>query len=484
MTTRHPESQAALAPAPTSTRDSNLNLRTSILCLIAIALLGGCRGPTPRNAERDREVRTSDEGAVDARCESLSFVVSLNHDDDDGDGMEDRRGPLPAAEDNLRKFVFNQPGASEVFVGEPVLLAGGGSALGTRVRAWEQDKATPFDFTRKHALPATLYLEGVEESAQEGDFGFEYQYFGGGDVALCGGASKGIVVKVRMTFSSLAPSDTKLLAQGRISMSIVKTPNVQSTYTWSYDGDGTFASASRQTTRFTAGNAFTPAQGSQLVRCNVTFETKPPGTILVTSPLDITAPRSVAASSNGELPAQQSNVIKTQDIRNVAGARRTEFGLLNYDVDYTILDQFGAPIVQSERGGAHVTAREDVPLRSAIPAGIASLQAFFDEKIPTNTSINWRNQDDGVINDNLRLGPRASTILRLQAGQLRFIPNTIGADVVTMDGHEWFVSVNGDPALAQRVTNNSLRTTVIDFQQQANGESVQFSTTYTVRTNP
>jgi hypothetical protein len=162
MTTRNPESQVALEPAPTPIRDRNLNLRTSILCLIAIALLGGCRGPASRDAQRDREVRTSDEGAVDARCESLSFAVSLNHDDDDGDGMEDRRGPLPTAEDNLRKFVFNQAGASEVFVGEPVLLAGGESALGTRVRAWEEDKVTPFDFTRKHTLPATLYLEGVE----------------------------------------------------------------------------------------------------------------------------------------------------------------------------------------------------------------------------------------------------------------------------------------------------------------------------------
>jgi hypothetical protein len=352
------------------------------------------------------------------------------------------------------------------------------------VRAWANDKVTPFDFTRKHALPATLYLEGVEDSTQEGDFGFEYQYFGQGDLALCGAAAKGTVVKARMRFSNLAPTDTKLLAQGRISMSIAKTPDVRSTYAWSYDGDGTFSSPSQQTTRFKAGNAFTPTQGSQLVRCRLTFETRPPGAIVVTSPLDITAPRSVDASRQGDLPAQLSNVIRTQDVRNANRARQIEFGLLNYDVDYTILDQFGAPIVQSERGGAHVTAREDVPLRSAIPAGITSLQAFFDEKIPRNTSINWRNQDDGVIKDNLRLGPTASTILRQQAGQLRFIPNIVGANVATMDGHAWSVSVNGDPALARPVTNNSLRTTVIDFQQQANGESVQFSTTYTVRANP
>ena len=115
--------------------------------------------------------------------------------------------------------------------------------------------------------------------------------------------------------------------------------------------------------------------------------------------------------------------------------------------------------------------------------------SFVDGEIDKERGVvveEWRRGRgaNGRIRDKLRLGPLTATILEAPQGALRFIPRTRDSNLCTMTGHDWFVSVDEDANLAKRVTNNSLQTTVSDFQQQANGESVQFSTVYTVRLVP
>jgi hypothetical protein len=448
-------------------RPGRIAFLAGICCLLMVS---GC----PR-------IGTRDVGSIEVRCSPVTFVVSLNDDDDNYNFVADhQQGIQPATEDNLREFKFNHPKAAEVFIGEPVIIRGGTSALGTRVRAYQADKSTAFDFSKNHKVPVTMYLEGIGRSTRVNDIGFEYQYFRADGTTLCGPGATGTVVDVDVELSGINRGNPKLLALGRTSSRVYKTPKIRSTYEWSYDGDGLFRNPTRARTRFTAGRNWTPAnqRDSQMVRCKLEFPTAGNCVIQSYASLNVTAPRRVRADRTGTIEGGSS--ISTVRIVNDKQARQSSFHLFRWGVNYTILDQFGNEITQSHRGGAHVTTREDVPIHSAIPSGIDDLEAWLRSQIPLHTSVNWRRNNDGLIEDTVHLAPPVSTIVRLQQGRLRLIPRTFGQDVVTMNGHAWFVSVNGDQALSRQVTNNSLRVHVIGFGPDPPGERVDLQSEYTV----
>lgn len=455
-----------------------------LLALVIFLLLTSCQLPTSSTViDEFADADSQDVGIIKVGCDPVKFIVSLNDDDDNEDDTEDLSDVIdPDLENNLREFLFDHAKAAEVFVSEPVIIPSRDPAISVRLRAYNKDKRTPFDFSANHSVPVTMFLEGIAEGDEKDDLAFEYQYFKKDGEALCGADAKGKVAKAKMKLSSVKKKDPKLLSKGKITVQIVDKPKANA-YAWSYDGSGAFDNAAKRKTKFTAGDVLTPRRlrDTQLVRCTLTF---PAGNILLTAPLNVTQPRTVTTATTGALPAVNSNVVRTQNIRTEDRSRQINFFLLRYHVDYIIRDQFGDKITESTRGGAKVTIREVVPLVSDIAAGLEDLQAFFDRKIRTNTTQAWKVKLDGKIKDDLQLGPLTATILRAPNRTLEIIPRTVGSRLCNMAAHEWFVSINSDANLEKRVTNNSMDANVLNFQSQANGESVQFTTVYTVTLVP
>lgn len=448
--------------------------RTVGVALLWVALVA-------QDCDDERPVSSRDAGELVVRCDPVEFVVSLNDDDDDGNDEIDRaQTPIsPTAEDNLRVLKFDHPDAAKVFVAEPVVRADGSPAP---LRAYRQDRSTRFDFTAVHDVPVDLLLEGLARSNGRAELGFEYQYFKADGSTLCGPGAVGTVVDPRIDIERVDTADPKILARGNTTMKVGWKPDmpVRSTQ-WSFDGSGDFRNPDRPRSRFQAGTAWTPAgdRDAQLVRNEITFELPGAPRVEVATPLNVTAPRSVVTGQT--TPLTGTSAISTRRIVNVQRARASEFTLFRWRVDYTIRDQFGDSITQSYRGGAHVTIREVVPLRSAIPAGVDDLGAWIRAQIPRNTSVAWRNKDDGEIRDSLALGPPVSTIVDLVQGRIQFVPRAAGANVATMRGHQWFVSVNGDAALERAVTANDLDVQVVSLVPDPPGERLELRSTYVVR---
>jgi hypothetical protein len=426
-------------------------------------------------------VSSRDLGVIPARCDPVEFVVSLNGDDDDDDGTTDHdQTPIsPTAEDNLRTIRFDHPDAARVFIAEPVRVDDGSPAP---VRAYQTDRSTAFDFTATHAVPVDLLLEGLETSGGRRDLGFEYQYFRADDSTLCGPGALGTVVEPEITVARVDPDDPKLLAHGSTTLEVSWEPAVdERTTAWGFDGSGTFRTPDRRRSRFEAGTTFTPAgdRDRELARNEVTFDLAATPRIEMATPLNVTAPRSVTTTQTA--PLVGTSALSTRQIGNVQRARDAEYRLFRWRVDYVIRDQFGDSITDSYRGGAHITIREVVPLTSPVTTGIDDLDAWIQAQIPRNTSVDWRNADDGEINDRLELGPPVSTVVELVQGRIRFVPRAAGANVATMRGHEWFVSVDEDAALERAVTSNDLDVVVVSLTPDPPGERLELRSTYTVR---
>ncbi len=458
-----------------SGRRIRITTRLAYICAIALAsATSGCATTISGSAKK---FGTMDIGALSVRCQPFTFITSLNDDDDNQDRQVDRRGAIAAAfEDNLRRFDFDHPGASEVYVAAPVRVPDQTPVLNVRVRAYQADKSTPFDFTRNHAVPVTMYLEGIQTSSRREDIGFEYNYFLANGQTLCGDAPTGTIMEVRARFRTRggggAPFDRhrKMLIGGRGEGNASVEPATIGTTTWSYDGDATLATPDQLVTGFRAGLTFTPPvliDGHRL-----RFEVDEGGQrIRASHPVNLTAAQHLSANRSG-----------FQYTSPWYNANRGRFTLIpTRRIRYTILDQARRPIRESAYAGRKPQIRENIGnvLTSPIPAVMAWIRNDL------NWTRDWKDKTGGRFTDRIQaLDISKDPFTQSVAGRVSFHPSlqVVGGvlmQVMPPATHEWQLSINGD---AIAVGTRNPFSSVVNATRQGQGVEIQVRSTYRVVT--
>lgn len=443
------------------------------------------------------ELNTRDINPVLPLCSPVSFIVSLNDDDDNSNRRDDyREAALPAQEDNLREFTFKLPGAAKVFIGEPVLVKGGTTAvgLGNRVRAYTAGRQ-PFVFNQVYNTPVTFYMEGVKRSKNQQDFAFEYDYRNAADQHICGPGAQGTVVKAEATFSVKTGSGTSFNTNKK--MLITGTGKAKSkwkpagyTPTWSFGGTAVLATPNQNNTRFTAGTVITPAAGlnSEILKATV----QDAGLLIEAHvPVNITAPVH-AQEYRGWINSQ---AIASPSATQWHDANRGRFSLFNTGIDYHLQDQFRQRIKTSAWAGRRVQVRENIG--NVMVSPIATVQNWINTRL--RWTAQWKNKNNGQINDRLRVqnAPKSIIIRRPAGGANVFVAGLQAAGGIMMNlgnnTHQWETSVNGQ--LPTVVTRNSFSVvTAASCNSQVNlcgappnrprprGIVIRLSSTYVVNT--
>jgi len=464
------------------------------LCMAAMVITSFAGAGT---ANAQAKLNTRDVNAVLPLCAPVSFIVSLNDDDDNANGKKDfRDAPLPVPEDNLREFTFKLPGAGKVFIGEPVFVKGGNTAvgLGKRVRAYTP-AGQPFAFNQVYNTPITFYMEGVKKSKARQDFAFEYDYRTAADKHICGPGAQGTVIKGEVTFSVSAGSGTsfntnkKMLITG-VGKAKSKWKPAGYTPTWSYGGTAVLATPNRPNTRFTAGAVITPPAGlnSQILKATV----QEAGLLIEAHvPVNITAPVH-AEEYRGWINGQ---AIDSPSATTWHDANKGGFSLFNTRIDYHLQDQFRQRIKTSAWAGRKVQVRENIGRVLVSPIG--TVQNWINTKL--SWTRNWKKKNNGEINDRLRVrnAPKSLIVQPTPGGQLEFIASLRTAGGVMMNvgtnTHQWEASVNGQ--LPTVVTLNGFSvTTAASCDSQVNlcgappnkpkprGIVIRLSSVYTINT--
>ncbi|WP_417459907.1 hypothetical protein [Kordiimonas sp.] len=462
-----------------SARKPSILIRRVAL-LVAACQLGAC--------VETSNLYSRDITAVTPRCNPVLFIVSLNNDDDDGRGGADfNQARLPANEDNLRIFTFNHPGAAKVFIGEPVLVRGGTSAVGKgankRVRAYSVNAAgapgRAFGFNQVYNTPVTFVMEGTHVSGGRNDFGFEYDYRNAQDQHICGPGAQGTVVDARGTISVEKGHGTnfsvnrKLLIDSTVSATSTWAP-AGFNPTWQYDGTATIATPNALNTTFTSQQTLTPVANKDAhhLAARVTDSGM---SIDVHTPLNITAP----------VHAEAPRAWQTRPVRTVTtpwlNANPGNISLFSSRIVYELQDQFHEDIKDSAWENHEVQIQENIGLvlTSPIPAVNAWMGANLSWTRP------WVNKPNARINDNLNALQIPNNIIVVNnAGRLSFVPGLQAVGGVLMNlgtsTHQWEASVDG--ALPTVVTNNSFSVATSATRPRGGGIEIQLTSTYGVVT--
>lgn len=399
------------------------------------------------------KMETRHEGAVNAGCDPIEWVVAVKNQGD------------PAGEArNLRRISFRNPDADSVYVANPVLVADGTDARGSRVNGYSDTNGTAFRFLVKVPLPANLYLEGVRRSSGTNDIGFEYQFYKD-DQPLCGAGALGTVVEVDATFTVPdgrgAPFDDhqKMLVQARGLGEAALNPRLGADKEWSYrDNTTPFARPTAWRSRFRAPNQVSPNRDDEVVLEMNPTAAKLRGQIIEAfTEATCTAPTTVQLSAPFVGPPATALL---QPRRNFV------LNLFNFRIVYEMLDQLGGDIkTESAWGGCTPVCRENIRsvLRSALPPVNAHIRRNLKH------TPNWKAKTSATINDRIKVKNLRNTVItQVVGGQRRFLapllaPITPTAPVLMDLGaggtHIWFVGVKrGRRAYDGRGNEENFRT--------------------------
>jgi hypothetical protein len=475
-----------------------VNVSKGSIIFYFILFLSSCAALNPK------KFPTRDIGSLSAACGQVTFIVSLNSDDDNDNKKQDlKEKNLPAGENNLREIDFPViAGADQVYIAEPVLVRGGTSVVGKRIRAWEQNK-TPFRFNTEHDLPVKLFIEGIKTSGSINDIGFEYQYKKKPNQWLCGGAAKGTVVDVsanlevssRGQATDTLPNGTtrsitgtggsfkkyrKMLISGRGKTHGSVSPDL--THEWRHPR-GTFADKNALQTDFTAGTTPTPVADidHEPMLLRVTSGTQ---RIEAHFPVNITAPMHLHTRQRNMdvvLPCHDAN-----DRRCWFDANQGTFTPVpKYRVKYDIQDQQRDSIKHSAYAGVLPQIRENIGavMTSPIPA----VNRWIRNSL--SWTRNWKSKPEGHFTDHIEaysvnknlivVSPPANPGRRIFNGTLR---NPGGSGVLIQvrptRHHIWFLGVNGHQSAEG--THNDF-SSIVENRRQAGGDiEIQLRTIYTL----
>ncbi|MCK4786454.1 MAG: hypothetical protein KAV87_22035 [Desulfobacteraceae bacterium] len=459
-----------------------------ILIVVMFAFCQACRKP---GAPSDFPTRDLNE--VKAGCDPVTFIVSLNDDDDNENKRRDRKEARidPKREDNLRQFIFNFPNAAKVYVAEPVLFSNGKTAVKSRIRAYKEDRKSRFIFNKEYSVPLTMYFEGVKPSTDPLDFGFEYQFKDKNENWICGADAKGTVIDVTSKLDIKKGRGAIFSKRNRMLIGVrgdasTKLSLQMGSYEWTYDGTAAISAPNQLDTDFQAGRTITP-----LLRLNqeqLRFRLTKAGLVIEAHlGVNITAPV-YAQAYRGWINGRPKD--SPRNPRRWFDANRGSFSLFNTRIDYRLLDQFRETIKYSAWGSRMVQDRENIGrvLTSPIP----SVRTWIQNDL--SWTENWRDKPNGQINDRLRaLGITKDHLLAprdpANPGRRRFHPDLRRQGGILMNmgthRHEWEASVNGEiPTGMTRnvVTQNEFSVTVLDTRQAGGDVQIRLRSRYVIHT--
>lgn len=429
------------------------------------------------------DMLTRDIGSVTPACKPVSFITSLNSDDDNQNKRADFKNAITNKEDNLRQFTFKYDGATKAYISEPVLVKNGQTALGreNRVRAYAADKKTPFTFNKEHPLPVIIYFEGVKESKQVNDFGFEYDYRTAKGKIICGGGAQGTVINLKASFnarkgkgSSFKTHNKMLITANGNASAKVSPAGAASIIGWRYDGTATLHTPALLTSRYTAGQVLTPANllNGHSLRFRIEHNQQ---IIEAHLPVNITAPVHADAYdgwTNGR-PIRSGWV----------NANRGRFSLFNRVIKYHLLDQFNEKIKESAWGARMVQIKENIG--NVMTSPLPRVQNWINTIL--SWTRNWKDKPSGKFKDRIKATRIFKDILldvNAPPGRRQFAPSLLqnGGTMMNLDGnfHIWEASVNGN--LPTAVTRNTFEVTVSDTRPRGGGTEIRFDSTYIVNT--
>ncbi len=456
-------------------------------CCILVFLSGACVllvccAGIPAGPGRPDAFPTRDIGSVTAVCKQITFIVSLNDDDDNANRRQDRReGPNPATEDNVREFIFAHPTADAVYISDVVTTADNRSAVGIRVRGYQADRSSAFVYDTTHPTSATnplkMYLEGIQASAQLDDIGFEYQYYKDNQ-PLCGGGAQGTVVDVNAHFSVPRGRGTSfrrhrkmlITATGRAGAAL--TPANAGRTGWTYDvpANVSLPNADQLTTDVVANAAVTAA--GRLDQDQLLFNVYGPGhRIEAHFPINLTSPQHTQIRRG-----RRGFDVQTRWL----DANRGRFTLVpTRRIRYRLLDQFQRPIRDSAYGSRTPQIRENIGtvLTSPIPA----VQNWITTGL--SWSPNWIDKPQGTFTDRIEATnvDKSLVVVTAPGGRRAFhaqLQNQGGVlmQIVPPATHIWQLSVNGVGIVDG--TANTFSSTVAATRQQGGGTQIQIRSTY------
>ena len=443
---------------------------------------------------------TRDEGKVNVDCNLQKFIVSLDRDDDDLDGVEDhRRAPSPQ-EDNLREFVFLAPGAASVFIAEPMDSLSGNSALPFSpsfgmpgegyIEAYQSDKRTKFVFNRIYPVPARLFVRGLKKSPTKDHIRFELQFLdAAGTWLACGQGVHGHVVDVAAGLAVAPGAGAKL--DDHHKMLITGSGNADATvqpatsgHDWSYTGGGQFDDPTALSTVFRAGT--TPTPHGELdqhdVECTALeygLEIVAHYTVNLTAPTHLEVLEVCLVKSSNQCAKRGHTGFwwRTDWLKATPG---TFDPMPKHTVKYQMLDQWGGDhSIQGESayGGAMPQKRDN--MLNVLTSPILPVQAWIPIRIQWTPT--WEDEPDGVFRPTVEAsGMDKDLIVVTSAGQRSFHPSLRAVGGVLMQTapphHQWLLSVNGQNVTA--ATNNVFESRVVSTRQ--GGRQIRFRTTYRI----
>lgn len=447
-------------------------------------LLNSCGG-IPVGPGRPANFPTRDVGSVAAACQQIVFIVSLNDDDDNANRRADLSEPAnPATEDNVREFIFSHPTADAVFISDVLIVANNMSAVGSRVRGYEADRATDFVFNAMHATsaanPLKMYLEGIKVSGQVNDIGFEYQYFKNNQ-PLCGGGAQGTVVDVNARINVSRGRGTnfsrhrKMLITATGQASATVTPAGAGQNEWTYDiaANVNLPTANQLTTNVVAQANITAA--GQLDQDQLRFKVKIAGQAIEAHfPINLTSPRHTS------IRGRRGFNVTTRWL----DANRGRFTLVpTRRIRYRMLDQFRASIHDSAYGTRMPQIQENIGtvLTSPIPAVLTWIRT------PPPAGLSWTptwiNKPRGTFTDKIQaLAVNKNLVVVTIPGGQRMFHNVLRApggvliQIMPPATHIWQMSVNG--AGIVNGTLNTFSSTVSQTRLRSGGTQIRIRSVY------
>lgn len=435
------------------------------------------RGPGGSSSVK---LATRDSVAIEVACAPVTFIVSFNEDDDNDNRRRDYQERIsPTEENNLREFIFNLIGRDEVFIAEPTIIATGLSAISEdkRLRAYNTDKQTSFDFTRNHHVPVTMYLEGIKTSGARNDIFLEYQYFRGG-TPDCGPGAQGTVVDVDANFA--APADggssfkkaNKMLITGTGQANATLAPAGIGTTEWTYDGQARLPTPDQLSTAFNADTIYTPV--NRMDRDLLRFRLTDNGQIIEAHhPVNLTAPI--------HLDADKSDFTYTSGWLDANVGTFDAVGLVR--IKYQIQDQQRERIKESAYAGRVPQVKENI--RNVLTSSIDSVAKWIRQELDWTPA--WTDKPSGIFRDRIEARDINKDIIveTTPTGRRMFYPilQAVGGVMMHVSPphhHIWELSVSGRNATAG--TQNTFSTVTDTTRLRGGGIQIKIRSRYVVVT--
>ena len=278
------------------------------------------------------------------------------------------------------------------------------------------------------------------------------------DVTIGGATFPKAITVIQVTLNDVPGKLLATATYGALNASVIPG-DLGGTWSWYHTLGGTFNPSDASSTYYTAPPKLTGKDSADYV---FVFYTANGHLCSALALLDITAPRLFSCdlgTYSKTTPVLRSDSNIFQD-------------LLDTKATYTIFDQFGKPIKDSQYGDKHVQFKENLPQGfSGFPAAVAYAQTF-------TVTHDWATFDTPTFTDTLFWNMAPTTLTDAGSSHLASALQPDGLALYIDPGHVWYASVSGNLAVA--FTNNFAVSNITSFKKGTDDDTYTITTEYDV----